>query len=405
MVHVARQPCKVSPWVVHAVKDRAQRVVSTVQSVVGTGRVGLHEPIISENDRLAVDNCLRSGFVSSVGEWVTRFEGALADYTGARFAVAMSSGTSALQIAIQAVGVQPGDEVLVPSLSFVATANAITHAGAIPHFVDISRKTLGLDPLALDVYLDQIAEKAETTPLNKTTGRRISAIVPMHCFGHPVEMESLLSVSRRWGVPVVEDAAEALGSFRGANHMGTLGVSGVFSFNGNKIVTSGGGGAIVTNDEQIAKYARHVSTTAKIAHPWEFDHDQVGYNYRMPNLNAALGWSQLQELGNRVEKKRLLAERYKEAFADFDDVGVFIEPDGARSNYWLNAIILGEQTEAFRDDILSIAHDSELYLRPAWRLLHQLKPYENHPRAPLAMSESIQRRIVNLPSSSHLILQ
>lgn len=385
--------------------NMAGQVVSTLRRVIGPGRVGLHEPIISDHDREVVDECLRSGYVSSVGEWVGKFEDALRGYTGADFAVAMSSGTSALEIAIKAAGVQPGDEVLVPSLSFVATANAVSHAAAIPHFVDISPDTLGLDADALGEYLDRVADERESGPINKATGRRIAAVIPMHCFGHPVEMEKLLLVGRKWGIPVVEDAAESLGSFRGTQHTGTFGLAGVFSFNGNKIVTTGGGGAVVTNDETIAAYARHISTTAKIAHPWEFDHDQVGHNYRMPNLNAALGWSQLQELDNSVKKKRTLAQRYRDAFSNFDNLAVFHEPQGARSNYWLNTLILDEQSADLRDEILSIAHDSGIYLRPAWRLLHQLRPYENHPRAPLEVSERLQRRILNLPSSAFLVVE
>lgn len=385
--------------------NMAGQVVATLRRVIGPGRVGLHEPIISDHDREVVDECLRSGYVSSVGEWVGKFEDALRGYTGADFAVAMSSGTSALEIAIKAAGVQPGDEVLVPSLSFVATANAVSHAAAIPHFVDISPDTLGLDADALGEYLDRVADERETGPINKATGRRIAAVIPMHCFGHPVEMEKLLLVARKWGIPVVEDAAEALGSFRGTQHTGTFGLAGVFSFNGNKIVTTGGGGAVVTNDETVAAYARHISTTAKIAHPWEFDHDQVGHNYRMPNLNAALGWSQLQELDNSVKKKRILAQRYRDAFSKFDNLAVFHEPQGARSNYWLNTLILDEQSADLRDEILSIAHDSGIYLRPAWRLLHQLRPYENHPRAPLEVSERLQRRILNLPSSAFLVVE
>jgi len=380
----------------------ASRVVSIVETVVGKGIVGLHEPLISESDRLVVDECLQSGYVSSVGEWVTRFEAALVEYTGARFAVAMSSGTSALHLATQAVGVLPGDEVIVPSLSFVATANAVSYAGAIPHFVDVSSDTLGLDPLALDDYLEQIADLGEDKPINKATGRRISAIIPMHCFGHPVDMDKLLLVSKKWGIPAVEDAAEALGSFRGAQHMGTLGLAGVFSFNGNKIITTGGGGAIVTNDPKIATYARHLSTTAKVSHPWEFDHDQVGYNYRMPNLNAALGWSQLQRLDKSLKKKRQLAADYQDAFSNIDDIWIMSEPQGAKSNYWLNALILGDHSANLRDHILKEAHSVGMSLRPAWRLLHQLKPYENHPRAPLKVSEELQPRIVNLPSSPFL---
>lgn len=383
----------------------ANSVVSTVRDVVGRGKIELHEPTISERDRAVVDDCLRSGYVSSVGEWVTKFEDALCEYTGAGFAVAMSSGTSALQVCAYAAGVKPGDEVLIPSLSFVATANAFVHAGAIPHFVDISPHTLGLDPVSLDNYLEEIAEAGEIGATNKVTRRRIAAIVPMHCFGHPVEMKSLLTVSAKWGIPVVEDAAEALGSLRGTDHMGTLGLVGAISFNGNKIVTTGGGGAVVTNDEKLAKFARHLSATAKVPHSWEFDHDQVGFNYRMPNLNAALGWSQLQELESSVMRKRLLAERYQEAFSDFSQLEIFREPEGARSNYWLNALILKNQSARFRDQILRIGHDAGIFLRPAWRLLHRLRPYDNNPRAPLDVSENLQPRILNLPSSSHLALK
>jgi perosamine synthetase len=387
------------------VTDIAVDVVHTLRSVVGPGRVGLHEPVISDADCDIVDQCLQSGYVSTVGEWVTKFEDALRDYTGARYAIAMASGTSALHVALVAVGVKPGDEVLVPSLSFVATANAVSHAGGTAHFVDISPHTLGIDPVALDQYLEEIAEKSADGMHNKHTGRRLAAIVPMHCFGHPVHMDELMEVSDKWGIPVVEDAAEALGSFIGQRHVATDGLAGVFSFNGNKIVTTGGGGAVVTNSESVATFARHLSTTAKIAHPWEFDHDMVGYNYRMPNLNAALGWSQLQSLGGALTAKRSLAHTYQQAFLGVDDVDVFCERDGTTSNYWLNALVLSHQVAHRRDDILSAALDEGILLRPAWKLLHNLQPYRDHPHAPLPHSLDIQPRLVNLPSSSFLGVQ
>lgn len=385
--------------------DIAVDVVNTLRRVVGPGRMGLHEPIISDADRDVVDQCLQSGYVSSVGQWVTQFEDALRDYTGARYAIAMSSGTSALHVALVAAGVKAGDEVMVPSLSFVATANAVSHAGAIAHFVDISPDTLGMDPVALNLYLEQIAEKSPDGVRNKLTGRHISAIVPMHCFGHPVHMDELMAISDSWEIPVVEDSAEALGSFIGQRHLGTYGLAGVFSFNGNKIVTTGGGGAIVTDSEPVATFARHLSTTAKIAHQWEFEHDIVGYNYRMPNLNAALGWSQLQSLGRALDAKRSLAATYQEAFSGVDNVTVFSERDGTTSNYWLNAIVLDHQVAHRRDDILSKAHDEGILLRPAWKQLHDLQPYRDHPRAPLPQSLDIQPRLVNLPSSSFLGVQ
>ena len=377
-------------------------IIDTIRSVVGQGTIGLHEPIIGDEEREAVDACLRSGYVSSVGEWVVAFEKSLADITGAKYAVAMSSGTSALQIALIAARVKPGDEVIVPAMSFVATASAVRHMGAIPHFVDISSDTLGLDPNSLHGYLSNSMRVTTSGLKNPITGNHIRAIVPMHCFGHPIDMPRLLEVAEEYSLTVIEDAAEGLGSFLGDKHVGTFALAGVLSFNGNKIVTTGGGGAVITDDEELANKARHLSTTAKVSHPWEFEHDEVGFNYRMPNINAALGVAQLSKLESFVKAKRALADAYANAFAGIDGVSFVSEPDGATSNYWLNSLLLGDDFVNERDSIIETAQGEGLQLRPAWKLLPELGPYHHHAQSRLTVAKNIQPRILNIPSSAFL---
>jgi len=380
----------------------ATRIIDTIRSVVGPGDIGLHEPNIGDRERQAVDDCLRSGYVSSVGQWVVDFEKLLAEVTGAKYAVAMSNGTSALHIALVASGVKPGDEVLVPAMSFVATASAVRHLGAIPHFVDISANTLGVDPDALQSYLSSSTQKTPQGLKNPETGNSISAIIPMHCFGHPVDMPRLLEVAEEFSLAVIEDAAEGLGSFLNGGHVGTFGRAGVFSFNGNKIVTTGGGGAVITDDEELARRSRHLSTTAKLPHRWEFDHDEVGFNYRMPNINAALGVAQLERLDSFVSNKRLLAGLYHQAFSGFEGASIVEEPAGSRSNYWLNTLLLMDKSPHVRENILDTAHRQGLFLRPAWKLLPRLSPYKTHPRGPLTVASDIEPRIISLPSSAFL---
>lgn len=364
--------------------------------------VPLHEPRIDGNALAYVSECLESGWVSSVGAFVDRFERELSAYLGAAYAVATVNGTAALHLALHVAGVRPGEEVLVPTLTFVATANAVSACGATPHFVDVAERTLGMDPSALDVHLEAVAERRDDGAYHAASGRRIAACVPMHTFGHPVEIEPLLAVCERWGIPVVEDAAESLGSTLHGRHMGTFGRLGIVSFNGNKILTTGGGGAVVTNDEALARRARHLSTTAKLPHAYRFDHDEVAFNYRMPNLNAALGVAQLERLDAAVEEKRRLAERYRQAFADVDGVVVFVEPPGARSNYWLNALVLQAPDEALRDAILERTNGAGIMTRPAWTPLHRLPMYAAAPRMAAPVAESLAARIVNVPSSPAL---
>lgn len=380
----------------------ASDFITRVRKVVGDGPCALHEPSLGAREQQLVNDCLRSGYVSSVGAYVTQFEQSLAALTDARRVVAVTSGTAALHLALMVVGVRPGDEVLVPSATFVATANAVSYCGAIPHFVDVEWRTLGMDPTALDEWLHQIAESSELGTFNRVTGRRISACIPMHTFGHATDMVGIVRVAQSWGLRIVEDAAEALGSMLNGQHCGTFGDVGTLSFNGNKIVTTGGGGALLTNDAEIAQRARHLSTTAKVPHQWDFVHDEVGFNYRMPNLNAALGCAQLERLADMLASKRQLVDRYSTALADSDLGSLFLEPAGHLSNYWLQTFILHECNANLKEQVLADANAAGLQLRPLWRPMHTLAPYISMPRAPLPVTEQLAARVINLPSSAGL---
>ena len=382
----------------------AQQVVQAIQRVVGLKPVGLHEPYFAGNERSYLQECLDSTFVSSVGPFVNRFEAELAAYTGARYVVAVVNGTAALHVALQLAGVQPDDEVLVPALTFVATANAIAYCRAVPHFVDSEERTLGLDPLALREYLRDIAVVSNGHCVNRATGRIIRAVVPMHTFGHPVDLDGLLAVAHEFSLVIVEDAAESLGSTYHSRHTGTFGLLGTLSFNGNKTITTGGGGAILTNDGDLAQRAKHITTTAKLPHRWEFVHDLTGYNYRLPNLNAALGCAQLEQLSAFIEAKRRLYKSYRRSFADVAHMQIMAEPDDCHSNYWLQTLLLDEMVADQRDSILAATNDAGIMTRPVWKLMHHLAPYQDAPRMPLPVAESIERRLINLPSSAQLCL-
>ena len=364
--------------------------------------IPLHEPTFVGNEWTYVKKCLDSTFVSSVGEFVDRFEEMIVDYTGIRSAVAVVNGTAALHIAVKLAGVEPGDEVLVPALTFVATANAVQYCGAIPHFVDSDEQTLGMDPARLEDYLKDISEFRNQDCYNRETGRRIRAAVPMHTYGHPVDLDVLSEVCRRYKLRMVEDAAESLGSFYKERHTGNWGDLSVISFNGNKIVTTGGGGVILTNDEKLGKLAKHITTTAKRPHQWEFYHDQIGYNLRMPNINAALGCAQIENLPTFLQNKRQLAEKYAQAFDGIDGVSYFSEPLFAKSNYWLNVILLDETDCATRDSVLKITNDNGIMTRPAWTLMHKLPMYNGCPRMEVPVAESLEARLINIPSSAGL---
>jgi Predicted pyridoxal phosphate-dependent enzyme apparently involved in regulation of cell wall biogenesis len=381
----------------------ATQVVDALRRVVGAGPVMLHEPTFAGNEWAYVKECLDSTFVSSVGPFVDRFEADLARYTGAKRAVAVVNGTAALHIAMLLAGVKPGDEVLVPAVSFIATANAVRYCDAIPHFVDSEERTLGLDPRALREYLHAATELRGGQCVNRVTGRVIRAVVPMHTFGHPIDIEGLLGTAHDFRLAIVEDAAESLGSTLEGRHTGTFGLLGTLSFNGNKTITTGGGGAILTNDEELGRRAKHLTTTAKVPHRWDFVHDEVGYNYRLPNINAALGCAQIEQLSGFLASKRALQERYQAAFAGISGIRIMREPEGAHSNYWLQALVLDEATAGDRDAVLRATNDAGLMTRPIWTLMHRLAPYRDCPRMSLPVAESIERRLINLPSSAHLV--
>lgn len=378
----------------------AEQVVSALREVLGERSVALHEPSFGGNEWLYLKECLDSTFVSSVGKFVDRFEAELADATGARHAVAVVNGTAALHIALKLAGVQAGDEVLVPALTFVSTANAVTYCSAIPHFVDSEERTLGMDPGKLRAHLAETTEQRAGLCCNRATGRTVRAMVPMHTFGHPVDIDGLLALARDFNITMVEDAAESLGSYYHGRHTGTFGLLGILSFNGNKTITTGGGGAILTNDTELARRAKHLTTTAKLTHRWEFVHDEVGYNYRMPNVNAALGCAQLEQLAGFLQNKRSLFGSYRNAFAAVPDVRLIAEPPNCKSNYWLQTLLLDESIAEQRDDILAATNDAGLITRPAWTLIHELAPFHQCPSMSLKGAESLARRLLNLPSSS-----
>ena len=379
-------------------------VVARLRGVLGEpkGFVPLHAPEFSGAEWDMVRDCLDTGWVSSVGAYVDRFERDVAAICGVAHGVALVNGTAALHLALRVVGVVPGDEVIVPAMTFVATANAISHAGAVPHFVDSEARTLGLDAAALARHLEAVAEGRGDGLYNRETGARIAAIVVTHVFGHPVDMDPLLDLAAAYGLPVVEDAAEALGSRYHERPCGGLGRIAALSFNGNKILTTGGGGAIVTDDPDLARRAKHLSTTAKRPHRWAFEHDEMAYNYRLPNLNAALGCAQLEQLDDRLARKRRLAERYVVGFAGLDGATILPEPAGCRSNHWLTTLILDADRANERDALLDALNDAGLMCRPVWTLLHRLPFHADCPRAPLPVAEDLERRIISLPSSAEL---
>jgi len=358
--------------------------------------VPLHAPIFIGNEKRYVADCLDSTFVSSVGPYVTQLETMICERTGASFAVATNSGTAALHASLLTVGVQPGEEVLTQPISFVATANAIAYCNASPVFIDVAIDTMGLCPDCLEDFLQSQTRIVNHACLNRRTGKRIAACVPMHTFGHPAHIQRIVALCQEYHIPVIEDAAEALGSASLERHCGTFGHAGIFSFNGNKIVTSGGGGIIVTDDEGFAEKARHLTTTAKKPHPYAYEHTQVGYNYRMPNINAALGCGQFEQLDIFLAKKRMVAEAYKGFFQE-NNLRFVSEPEGARSNYWLNAIIVKDLAE--RDCLLEQSSAAKVMTRPVWTPLNRLPMFQHCASYETKNSDFLADRVVNLPSS------
>jgi perosamine synthetase len=358
--------------------------------------IPLHSPRLNGNEKKYLNECIDSTFVSSVGKFVDEFEEKIANYTGAKYAIATSNGTSALHISLLLANVERDDEVITQPLTFVATCNAISYCGANPIFVDVDKDTMGMSPVALESFLNKNAIVKNQQCVNKTTGNIIKACVPMHTFGHPCRIEEVQRVCKEWHIVLVEDSAESLGSYYNGQHTGTFGELGIISFNGNKIITSGGGGCILTNNEELAKRAKHITTTAKEPHKWEYTHDMVGYNYRMPNLNAALIVAQLEQLDSFLKSKRSLANLYK-AFFKNSDIHFVTDPKNSKSNYWLNSIILKNKGQ--RNLFLDKTNSQGIMTRPIWTLMNKLPMFEHAQCGDLKNSEWLEERIVNIPSS------
>ncbi|EJL74896.1 LegC family aminotransferase [Chryseobacterium populi] len=377
--------------------EHIQQMVSFIRDQYKTDQfIPLHEPRFRGNEKKYLNDTIDSTFVSSVGSYVNQFENMMEDITGAAKAVAVVNGTSSLQVALRLAGVQPGDEVITQALSFIATANAIAYNNASPIFLDVDLDTMGLSPKAVEAFLEEFGEIRDNGCFNKSTGKKIAACMPMHTFGFPVHMDELLEICSKWNIPVVEDSAESLGSYYKGKHTGTLGLLGGFSFNGNKTVTCGGGGSIVTNDVELARHAKYLTTTAKKPHPYEFFHDELGYNFRMPNLNAALACAQLEQLNTFIEDKRSLALAYSELFKSLG-IRFRQEIPDTKANYWLMCVELENKIE--RENFLKLTNEQGIMTRPIWTLTYRLPMYEHCQRDAQTNAEFLEERIVNIPSS------
>ena len=377
------------------------QVTDFVHQLFGTEEtVPLHAPLFIGNEKKYLNECIDTTFVSSVGKFVDRFEEEMAAYTGAKKAVVCVSGTNALHMAMMLVGVERDDEVLTQALTFIATCNAISYIGAHPVFIDVDMDTLGLSPKAVKAWLEKNAELKNGVCYNKKTGRRVKACIPMHTFGHPVKIDELVQICEEWHLELVEDAAESIGSLYKGQHTGTFGKVGAISFNGNKTITTGGGGMLLFQDEELGKLAKHLTTQAKVPHRWAFVHDHIGYNYRMPNINAALGCAQLENLDRYVENKRETARIYADFFKNIPDITFFTEPENCRSNYWLNVVMLKDK--AAQQEFLEYTNDHGVMTRPVWELMNRLEMFKQCETDGLKNTEWLADRIVNIPSSVRL---
>ena len=377
-------------------KCELENIIKVIRTQYNTDQfIPLHEPRFNGNEKKYVLDCIDSTFVSSVGKYVDQFEQMVADYTGAKYAIATVNGTAALHISLLLAGVSENTEVITQPLTFVATCNAISYCNALPTFVDINKETLGLCPEKLADFLKHSTEKTSKGLINIHTKRIISACLPMHTFGHPAKIDQIISLCNKYEIPVIEDAAESLGSTYKSQHTGTFGLFGTFSFNGNKTITTGGGGMVVTNDEHLAKQAKHITTTAKVSHKWEYNHDQIGYNYRLPNINAALGCAQMERLDEFIKSKRDLAQIYKEPRG----VGCpfFEEPQECKSNYWFNCLLF--KNKDLRNEFLELSNDNKVMTRPCWTLMNKLSIFIDSYSSDLTNSEYISNCLVNIPSS------
>ena len=382
----------------------ALQLIKKIKKILGEGTHYLHEPFFNGNEWEYVKKTLDDNFVSTVGPYVGKFEKELKKFTKSKYVISTTSGTSALFLSLAVNGVKEDDEVLVPTITFAATANAVMYLKAKPHFVDSELETLGIDPIKLDAYLKKITKKKGKFFFNKITNKRLKAIIPVHVFGNVCKIDKLIKIAKKYNLAVLEDATEALGSFFNHKHAGTFGSVGCLSFNGNKILTTGGGGALLTNNKYLAKKMKHLATTAKVKHKWEYIHDEVGYNFKMPSINAALGLAQLENLKSILISKKKLYLKYCKMFENVNDYYLIKNPYKSSSNNWLNTLLLKKPSIKFRNKILTLAHKNKIFLRPVWKPLHTLKHFCKMPKMNLEKSNIIYKSCINLPSSAFYLL-
>ncbi len=386
-------------------KVSTKQVYNAIKKTIGVGPHKLHEPYFSKKEIKLTNDTIKKNFVSSAGEYGKKFENKLKKLTKAKYVISVINGTQALFISMKALGIDNNQEVLVPSLTFIGTVNAISYTGAEPHFVDSNIKHLGIDCKKLEVYLKKISKIKNNKCINKKTGRIISGIIPVHIFGHSCDIENIILLAKKFKLKIIEDAAEAVGSFYKKKHLGTFGEVGCLSFNGNKIITTGGGGAVITNKKKLADRINHLANTAKIKHNWEYIHDDVGYNFKLPSINAALGIAQLEKLQIFLKAKRKLFSEYSKNFKDIRGVSIFKEGKHLRSNYWLQTLILDKKHRFLKNKILKYCFQKKFYLRPSWKLISSLKPYQKKQKMNLSGSKEIINRVINLPSSQSIFIK
>lgn len=375
------------------------KISKTIKKVTNKSSAALHTPIFIGKENFYLKECIKSTFVSTSGKYIKKFEEKIKKFTGSKHAVAVVNGTAALQIALRVIGTKTNDEILVPSLTFVGTANAIKHSGAIPHFVDSDKNSLGICSNNLEAHLKKISLKRGNYIFNKNTGRRIFAVIPVHVYGHIMDMRKLKKIAKKYKLKIVEDAAESLGSFYLGKHAGTMGEVGIISFNANKVITTGGGGVILTSSPLMAKNIRHLISTAKLSHPWKFIHNKVAWNYRMPNINAALGCAQIEKINTILKYKKKITKKYQKEFKFNENINFVNQPKGCTSNYWLNTIKIKNLSLIQRDKLLKKLNKSYLECRPAWKLLHKLVMFQTCPKSKLSNSEKMECELITLPSS------
>ena len=378
-------------------------ILRSIENAIGKGPHQLHEPSLGKEEIKYVTDTIKKNFVSTKGIYVSKFEEKIRSYVQSKYVTATINGTQALYIALKAMGVKKNEEVLVPALTFIGTVNAISYLGAEPHFIDSNIKDLGIDCKKLEAYLNKIIIFKNNKSINKKTGKVIRAIMPVHVFGHACDIENVIKLSRKYNLFVIEDAAECLGSFYKKKHLGTFGHIGCLSFNGNKIITTGGGGAIITENKKLNDKIKHLVTTAKVDHQWEYIHDQIGYNFRMPSLNAAVGLAQIEKISRFLKSKRELFLRYYKIFNNVENVELFKENKYSKSNYWLQTIILDKKIKHNKNKLIQSAHKKKIFMRPAWKLISELKPYKKKQKMNLSGARNIYERVINLPSSQNLI--